>query len=258
MILAIDVGNTNIVFGGIENGNTAFISRVHTDRNKTEDEYAVIFKALIGINGPKPDSFDGAIISSVVPQLNEILKRSVELFSKCEPLIVGPGIKTGLDIRIDNPATLGSDLVVGAVAGIARYPKPLIIIDMGTATTVVAIDKEGVYRGGIIAPGVRVAMESLTGTAAQLQSISLSTPKKVIGTNTADCLRSGIVLGNAAMLDGIIERMKEELEGEPTVIATGGLSSKIIPNCRHKIILDDDLLLRGLEIIYNKNHEAHR
>ena len=117
---------------------------------------------------------------------------------------------------------------------------------MGTATTVVAIDKEGVYRGGIIAPGVRVAMESLTGTAAQLQSISLSTPKKVIGTNTADCLRSGIVLGNAAMLDGIIERMKEELEGEPTVIATGGLSSKIIPNCRHKIILDDDLLLRGL------------
>ena len=253
MILALDVGNTNIVFGGIENGKTAFFSRVHTDRNKTEDEYAVIFKTLISINGMKNDAFDGAIISSVVPQLNEILKKAVEMICRSEPLIVGPGIKTGLNIRIDNPATLGSDLVVGAVAAMASYKKPIIIIDMGTATTVVAIDKAGIYRGGIIAPGVRVAMESLTGNAAQLQSISLSTPKKVIGTNTAHCLRSGVVIGNAAMLDGIIDRMKEEIEGEPTIVATGGLSSKISPNCRHKIKLDDDLLLRGLEILYNKN-----
>lgn len=253
MILTIDVGNTNIVFGGTENGKTAFFTRVHTDRNKTEDEYAVIFKILVEINGLKGVSFEGAIISSVVPQLNDILKRAVELFSGCTPMIVGPGIKTGLDIRIDNPATLGSDLVVGAVAALASYPKPIIIIDMGTATTVVAIDKDGIYRGGIIAPGVRVAMESLTRNAAQLQGISLSTPKKVIGTNTADCLRSGVVIGNAAMIDGIIDRMKEELEGEPSVVATGGLSSTVIPNCRHKITLDNDLLIRGLEIIYNKN-----
>ncbi len=253
MILAIDVGNTNIVFGGIENGKTNFLSRVNTDRNKTEDEYAVIFKTLIEINGCKVSDFDGVIISSVVPQLNEVLKKAGTLITGKNPLIIGPGIKTGLNIRIDNPATLGSDLVVGAVAALANYKKPLIIIDMGTATTVVAIDKNGIYRGGIIAPGVKVAMESLTVNAAQLQSISLETPKKVIGTNTADCLRSGVVLGNAAMLDGLIDRMREELDGEPTVIATGGLSSKIIPNCRHKIIVDDDLLLKGLEIIYRKN-----
>lgn len=254
MILAIDVGNTNIVFGGIEKGKTKFLSRVHTDRNKTEDEYAVIFNMLIEINGCRNSDFEGAIISSVVPQLNEVLKKAGKMITGEKPLLVGPGIKTGLDIKIDNPATLGSDLVVGAVAAIAAYKKPLIIIDMGTATTVVAVDKDSVYRGGIIAPGVKVAMESLTINAAQLQSISLETPRKVIGTNTADCLRSGIVLGNAAMIDGIIDRMKDELEGSPTIVATGGLSSVIIPNCRHKIILDDDLLLRGLEIIYNKNH----
>ncbi len=253
MILALDVGNTNIVFGAVNGGKTSFLSRIHTDRNKTEDEYAVIMKTLIEINGMKKITFDGAIISSVVPQLNEVLKKAVKMVCSHDPLLVGPGIKTGLNIRIDNPATLGSDLVVGAVAALAAYSKPLIIIDMGTATTMVAIDKNGVYRGGIIAPGVRVALDSLTHNAAQLQGISLDTPKKAIGTNTADCLRSGIVLGNAAMIDGMIDRMKDELEGEPTVIATGGLSPKIIPNCRHKIILDDDLLIKGLEIIYRKN-----
>ena len=195
----------------------------------------------------------GAIISSVVPQLNEVLKRAVRLVTDYDPLIVGPGIKTGLNIRIDNPATLGSDLVVGAVAALAYYQKPLIIIDMGTATTMVAIDKNGIYRGGMIAPGVRVAMDSLTHNAAQLQGISLNTPKNAIGTNTADCLRSGIVLGNAAMIDGMIDRISDELDGIPTVVATGGLAPKIIPNCHHAITLDDDLLIKGLEIIYHKN-----
>ena len=253
MILALDVGNTNIVFGTVKDGKTAFSSRIHTDRNKTEDEYAVILKTLIDINGMNCVNFEGAVISSVVPQLNEVLKRAVVMVCSHEPLIVSPGIKTGLNIRIDNPATLGSDLVVGAVAALAYYPKPLIIIDMGTATTIVAIDKNGIYRGGVIAPGVRVAMDSLTHNAAQLQGISLTTPKKAIGTNTADCLRSGVVLGNAAMIDGMIDRINEELEGEPTIVATGGLSPKIIPNCKHKIIIDDDLLIKGLEIIYKKN-----
>ena len=253
MILALDVGNTNIVLGAVEHGKTEFLSRVHTDRNKTEDEYAVIMKTLIEINGLSDCEFEGAIISSVVPQLNEVLKRAAAMVCGHSPLVVGPGIKTGLNIRIDNPATLGSDLVVGAVAALANYKKPMIIIDMGTATTIVAIDKDGVYRGGIIAPGVGVAMDSLTGSAAQLQGISLDTPKKAIGTNTADCIRSGVVLGNAAMIDGMIDRIKEEIEGEPSLIATGGLSRKIIPNCRHKIKLDDDLLIKGLEIIYRKN-----
>ena len=253
MILALDVGNTNIVFGGIDNAQTAFLTRINTDTHKTEDEYAVIFKTLIELNHHASEQFSGAIISSVVPQLNTVLKRALEKFIPSTPLIVGEGIETGLNIQIDNPATLGSDLVVGAVAAIAEYPKPLIIIDMGTATTIVTVDKNSIYRGGVIVPGVKVAMESLTKNAAQLQDISLDAPTRAIGTNTADCLRSGVVFGNAAMIDGMIDRMMEEIDGEPTVIATGGLSRTIIPNCRHKIQIDDDLLIKGLEIIYNHN-----
>ncbi len=254
MILAVDAGNTNIVFGGISrNAKTSFLCRVSTDTNKTEDEYAVQFKTLIDLNGIDAASFEGGIISSVVPQLTSILKKAVEKVIGKTTLIVSPGIKTGLNIKIDNPAQLGSDLAVGAVAAIALYPKPLMVIDMGTATTICVVDKNGVYRGGIIAPGVKVSMESLTRNAAQLQSIGLYPPKKAIGTNTADCMRSGLVFGNAAMLDGLIDRMSQEIDGTPTVIATGGLAPAIIPYCRHDIILNDELLLIGLQIIYDKN-----
>ncbi len=254
MILAIDAGNTNIVFGGVEkDGTTAFLCRISTDKNKTEDEYAVQLKILIELNGASADIFEGGIISSVVPQLTPILKKAAEKVTEKIPLIVGPGIKTGLNIMIDNPAQLGSDLAVGAVAAIALYPKPLMVIDMGTATTICAVDKDSNYKGGIIAPGLRVAMESLTRNAAQLQSIGLYPPKRAIGTNTADCMRSGLVFGNAAMIDGLIDRMSAELDGKPTVIATGGLASHIIPYCSHKIILNDELLLIGLRIIYDKN-----
>lgn len=253
MILAIDVGNTNIVFGGIGEGKTAFISRISTDKDKTSDEYAVQIKILIELNGFSAADFEGGIISSVVPQLNEILKISVRKVIKCTPMIVGPGIRTGLNIKIDNPAQLGSDLVVGAVAAVALYPKPLMVIDMGTATTICVVDKDSCYRGGVIIPGVKVSMESLTRNAAQLQGISIEAPKKAIGTNTIDCMRSGTVFGNAALLDGLIDRMSLEIEGTPTIIATGGLSPMIIPHCRHEIILNDELLLYGLEIIYKKN-----
>lgn len=253
MIFAIDVGNTNIVFGGVGDSGTVFSSRINTDHDKTEDEYAVIFKTLIDIRGENIASFTGAIISSVVPQLNDVLKKAVSSIIDCEPLIVGPGIKTGLNIRIDNPSTLGSDIVVGCVAACAAFPKPLIVIDMGTATTLVHVDKDGIYRGGIIVPGVMVALRSLSSNAALLQQISLEAPKKTIGTNTADCMRSGVVFGNAAMIDGLIDRMCEEIDGEPTIVATGGLAPKIISNCRHKIIIDNDLLLKGLKIIYDKN-----
>ena len=253
MILAIDVGNTNIVFGGIFDGKTAFISRIGTDKNKTADEYAVQIKILIELNHLSLNDFEGGIISSVVPQLNDILKLAVKKVISHTPLIVGPGIKTGLNIKIDNPAQLGSDLVVGAVAAIALYPKPLMVIDMGTATTICVVDKDSCYRGGVIIPGVKVSMESLTKNAAQLQGIGLEPPKKAIGTNTIDCMRSGIVLGNAAMIDGLLDRMALEIDGTPTIIATGGISPVIIPLCKHNIILNDELLLYGLEIIYNKN-----
>lgn len=254
MILAVDVGNTNIVFGGVkENAETAFLCRISTDKHKTEDEYAVHFKSLIELNGSECKGFCGGIISSVVPTLTPILQKAMEKVTGKSPLVVSPGIKTGLNIKIDNPAQLGSDLAVGAVAALALYPKPLMVIDMGTATTICVIDKDGIYRGGIIAPGVRVSMESLTKNAAQLQSIGLYPPKKAIGTNTADCMRSGLVFGNAAMIDGLIDRMSEEFEGTPTIIATGGLAGNIIPYCKHNIILNNELLLIGLRIIYDKN-----
>ncbi len=252
MILAVDAGNTNIVLGGIENNKAAFICRISTDKKKTEDEYAVQLKTLIELNGASCRDFEGGIISSVVPQLTNILKIAVKKVTGHTPLIVGPGIKTGLNIKIDNPAQLGSDIAVGAVAAISLYPKPLMVIDMGTATTICVVDKDSCYRGGIIVPGVVVSMESLTRNAAQLQSIGLYPPKKAIGTNTADCMRSGLVFGNAAMIDGMIDRMSEEIEGTPTVIATGGLSKHIIPYCRHKIILNDELLLIGLQLIYER------
>lgn len=253
MLLAIDVGNTNIVLGAIKNGNTAFISRINTDTNKTEDEYAVQLKILIELNGLSSEQFEGGIISSVVPQLNKILTKAVKKVISHTPLIVGPGVRNGLNIKIDNPAQLGSDLVVGAVAAIALYPKPLMVIDMGTATTICVVDKDSCYRGGIIIPGVRVSMESLTSRAAQLQSISMEAPDRTIGTNTADCLRSGVIFGNAALIDGMIDRMSEEIEGTPAIIATGGLAPTIIPHCRHDIIINEELLLIGLQIIYNKN-----
>lgn len=253
MILAIDIGNTNIVVGGIDDEKIHFVARLSTDRTKTEDEYAVIFKNILEIHHISAAVFDGAIISSVVPPLINILKRSVKMLTELTPLVVGPGIKTGLNIKIDNPSQLGSDLVVGAVAAVTLYPKPLIIFDMGTATTICAIDKNGNYLGGIIYPGVKVSLDSLTQRTSQLPAISLDAPAKAIGKNTIDCMKSGIIYGNAAMADGMIDRFENELGEKATILATGGLAQTILPHCKHKIILDDDLLIKGLKIIYDKN-----
>ena len=254
MILALDMGNTNIVIGGIDNDNIYFVSRVVTDRKKTEDEYAVVFNSILDMYNVNRSEITGAIISSVVPPLVNIIKEAVEKMLGITPLVVGPGIKTGLNIKIDNPAQLGSDLVVGAVAAIHEYKPPCIIIDMGTATTIAAIDRDCSYLGGVIMPGVVVSQESLSSKTSQLPRIGLDKPAHVIGKNTIECMRSGLVYGNAAMIDGMIDRVEEELGSEAVVIATGGLSKFIIPYCKHaNIIYDDDLLLKGLWIIYDKN-----
>lgn len=253
MILAIDIGNTNIVIGGVDDDKIHFVSRLSTDRTKTEDEYAVMFKSIFEIHDINIKDFDGVAISSVVPPLTNIMKRSVKILTELTPLVVGPGVKTGLNIKMDNPAQLGGDLVVGAVAAIALYPKPLIIFDMGTATTICAIDKNSNYLGGIIYPGVKVSLDSLTQRTSQLPAISLEAPAKTIGKNTIDCMKSGIIYGNASMADGMIDRIEAELGEKATVIATGGLSQMILPHCRHKIIFDEDLLIKGLKIIYDKN-----
>jgi type III pantothenate kinase len=255
MILAIDIGNTNIVLGCIDGAKCVFVERLSTVKTKTELEYAIDIKNVLDIYHIKKTDLEGGIISSVVPQITTVVKVAVEKILKKEVLTVGAGIKTGLNIRIDNPAQLGSDLVVGAVAGIAEYPVPLLIFDMGTANTVCVIDKNRNYIGGMIYPGIGVSLDSLTANASQLGGISLEEPGHIIGKNTADCMKSGIVYSSAAAIDGLIDRLEEEVDGDVTVVATGGLAGKIIPHCRRKIIRDDHLLLKGLEIIYRKNRK---
>ena len=253
MILAIDMGNTNTVIGGIDETKTYFIERVTTDQNRTDTEYAVTIKNVLEMHEIHPSAIEGAILSSVVPPLNSTILRAVEKIVGVRPLLVGPGIKTGINILMDNPKTLGSDLIVDVAAAIHEHPLPLVVIDMGTATTMSVADKQGNYNGGVILPGLRVSLNSLSGKTAQLPYISLEVPDKVIGKNTIDCMRAGIIFSNVDMIDGLLDRMEKELGEAPTVIATGGLARFITPLCRHKIIYDDALLLKGLLILYRKN-----
>ncbi len=253
MILAIDVGNTQIVVGIMEDLETKHMFRMQTNANRTDAEYAVLMHQLISLSGYGDVRFEGAIISSVVPPLTPMIKQAVKLVTQCEPMIIGPGVKTGLNIRIDDPATLGADMVVGAVAALHKYPCPMIIIDMGTATTVSVLDKNGSFIGGSIMAGVNLCLNALSSGTSQLPKIDLNYNGKAIGTNTIDCMRSGAVYGAAGMLDGIIDRMKEELGSEPTVVACGGLAPVIIPHCHHDIIMENDLLMLGLGLIFKKN-----
>lgn len=253
MILALDMGNSNIVIGGIDDKKTYFLERVTTNQGKTDLEYAINIKNILEIYHLTPEDIDGAIISSVVPPLNSTLVSAVRKSCGKEALLVGSGMKTGLNIIMDNPKTVGSDMIVDAVAAIKEYPCPLAIIDMGTATTISVVDRAGNYTGGVILPGLRVSLDSLSGKTAQLPYINLDNPGKVIGKNTIDCMRSGIMYGNAGMMDGILDRMEEEIGCPLTVIATGGLARFVTPLCRHKIVFDDTLLLKGLLILYEKN-----
>ena len=255
MILAIDIGNTNIVLGCIDQDRCVFVERLSTVRTKTELEYAIDIKNVLDIYHIRRNELEGGIISSVVPQITTIVKMAVEKILKREALVVGAGIRTGLNIRIDNPAQLGSDLVVASVAGIAEYPVPLLIFDMGTANTVCVIDRNKNYIGGMIYPGIGVSLDSLTAHASQLGGISLEAPEHIVGKNTAECMKSGVLYSSAAAIDGIVDRLEEELGSDVTVVATGGLAKKIVPYCRRKIILDDNLLLKGLAIIYRKNRK---
>lgn len=256
MILAIDAGNTNIVLGCMVDGSIRFTARVRTDRAKTEDEYALIFRNLFDLHQVERHIVDGAILSCVVSELTDVLCKAVETVIKKRPLVVGAGLKNGLNIKIDNPAQLGADLVADAVAALAKYPKPLAIFDMGTANTMSVIDGKGQFLGGAIMAGPRLTVDMLSTRTSQLPHIELDAPAKVISSNTIQCMQSGAIYGHAAMIDGLIDRVEEEL-GEPlaAVVATGGLSPKIIPFCRRKIILEENLMLHGLQIIYDKNRK---
>ena len=253
MILAIDVGNTNIVVGCLDREKTNFIERISTVRTKTELEYAVDLKTILDLYHIKRTELDGCIISSVVPQITNIVKLAAEKVLKKDAMVLEPGLKTGLNILMDNPASLGADLVADAVAGITFYEPPLIIIDMGTATTLCVVDEHKNYIGGMILPGVGTALDALTARASQLGGIGIEPPKRIIGKNTVECMKSGVLYSNAGAMDGCIERMEEELGRRTTVVATGGLAKKIVPYCKRKIILDEELLLKGLLVIYEKN-----
>ena len=253
MILAIDIGNTNIVLGCIEGKEIVKEARMATDVIKTSDQYCAELKSMLDLLEVDRKSIEGSIISSVVPPVLNSFKTAIVKLTGRLPLVVGPGIKTGLNILLDNPAMAGGDLIVGAVAALAEYKPPLLVVDMGTATTMIALDAKGNFLGGSIFPGVKIAAEALSGKTAQLPAISLEAPKKAIGRNTIDCMRSGVMMGTAAMLDGMIMRMEEELGESATVVATGGIARFVIPMCRREMIYDKDLLLKGLRILYENN-----
>lgn len=255
MILAIDMGNTNIVIGCVDDEKIHFEERISTDYSKTEIEYYVLFKMVMDLHKVDIDNVTGSIISSVVPPLLKVIKNAIVKLTGSEPLVVGPGVKTGLNILMDNPRQVGSDMIVDAVAGIKEYGAPLAIIDIGTATTISIVDKNKNYVGGVIMPGIRVASDSLVSKTAQLQKVSLEATEKYIGKNTIDCMKSGIIHGNAACIDGMLTRMEEEMGYPLTAVATGGLARVIIPKCKRKIIEDQELLLKGLKIIYDKNKQ---
>ena len=253
MILAVDAGNTHIVLGCIEDGKILNIFRIRTDSKQTDIEYAVKLKEIFDIAGMDASKIDGAILSSVVPPLNAAVTGAIKLITGVDCMVVGPGMKTGLNVCIDDPGTLAGDLAVGSVAAMHYYGVPCIIIDLGTGTTVVAVDSRNRFLGGVIYPGVNLAYSALASGTSLLPQISITPPPKAIGTNTVDCMRSGAVFGTADMLDGTITRFEEELGTKCTVVATGGLASSIVKYCRHEIICDDDLLLKGLWYLYNKN-----
>lgn len=253
MLLAIDIGNTNIVIGIIQNDEILFKARIATDRLRTSDQYGVEIRNMLeAFNIRKEDVTDCIIASVVPPVFNSVYTGVIKMIGK-QPMVVGPGLKTGLNIHVDIPSQVGSDRIVAAVAALAEYEAPLVLIDMGTATTIEVVEPDNVYMGGMIFPGVMVSLDSLTSRAAQLPGISLDKPKNIIGKNTVDCMRSGMMYGTASMLDGVIDRIAEELGHSSTIIATGGMAQFITPLCKHEIILEKELLLKGLNVIYKKN-----
>ena len=254
MVLTLDIGNTNIVVAGVTDGKADFIFRLSSSVSRTADEYSVLISQMASQLGFNPKAADGAIISSVVPGLTSVIRQAVETASGIKPLVVGPGVKTGLNIRIDDPSELGADFVAAAVAAIERYPLPCVTIDMGTATAIGVIDKSGSYIGGVIAPGLMVSQNALARGASQLPHVSTDAPGKIIGKNTKACMQSGLVHGSASMLDGLLDRIEDELGCVVSVVASGDWAANVIPHCRREgIALDPELVMRGLWLIYKKN-----
>lgn len=256
MLLAIDIGNTNITMGVYDGDRLVFVSRLATDRSKTPDQYAVEFKQIFSLYDTPLDGFDAAAISSVVPELSSTISSAVEKITCCKPMVLGPGIKTGMNIMIDNPAQLGADLLAGCVGAAALYPLPCLVIDLGTASKISAVDRNGAFRGCAIAPGIGISLDALSAKTSQLPNISLKTPTHSIGRNTVDSMQSGTVFGYAAMIDGLCEKFENELgDSVAATVATGGLAKDLIKSCKRDIVYNGELVLYGLKVLYERNHK---
>lgn len=258
MIFVLDVGNTNTVLGVYDEDILKYHWRIETSRNKTEDEYGMVIKSLLQHEGLSFDQFDGIIISSVVPPIMFALERMCKKYFGIKPLIVGPGIKTGLNIKYENPREVGADRIVNAVAGIQEYGSPLIIVDFGTATTYCYINEDKQYMGGAIAPGINISTEALYSKAAKLPRIEINRPDGIIGKNTVSAMQAGILYGYVGQVEGIVNRIKAQSNLEPTVIATGGLATLIANESTVIDVVEPFLTLKGLQLIYKRNREQVR
>jgi type III pantothenate kinase len=256
MIFVFDVGNTNTVLGVYDGEELTHHWRIETNRNKTDDEYGMLIKSLFDFANLALTDISGIIISSVVPPIMFALEKMCLKYFNLKPLVVGPGVKTGLNIKYDNPKEVGADRIVNAVAAIHKYGSPLIIVDFGTATTYCYITEDKKYLGGAIAPGIGISTEALYTRAAKLPRIEIVRPEGVIGRNTVSAMQSGILYGYVGQVEGIVNRMKNESEQTPTVIATGGLASLIAQESSVIDIVDPFLTLKGLQLIYKRNMES--
>ena len=253
MILAVDIGNSGIVFGGFQEDNLLFTSRIRTDPTKTSDEYCIDLMSILDVYRHGREEIEGSIIASVVPQVTNAMKTALKKITGRECLIVGPGIRSGLQLKIENPALTGADLVVGAVGALQEHKPPMIVVDMGTATSMTVLNQEGAMVGGCICPGVQVSLDALTSRTALLPGLQLDQPKRAIGKNTIECMRSGVMLGAACMLDGMVARMEQELGSKTQVILTGRIAKFIAPLCETPLIYDKNLTLKGLAVLYREN-----
>lgn len=255
MLLTADIGNTNLTIGLYDSEKLTFLARLATDRDRTSEQYAVEISQIMALEKKSVSDIDGAIISSVVPELTGAIKRAVFILTGVVPRILGPGLKSGLNIKIDNPAQLGADLVAGAVAAVNLYKLPCLVMDLGTATKISVIDKDGTYRGCTISAGVSISLKALADSASQLPTVNLDTDKcPAFGTNTVTSMQAGIILGTASMLDGLCERIEESLgQKVETIVSTGGLAENISRHCKKVTVCEPNLILEGLRIIYEKN-----
>lgn len=253
MILTVDIGNTNISLGVFDGDRLAASVRLSTILSGTRDEYASRLISVLNLHGVRREDVDGAILSSVVPALNAVLREAIRFLFGVDALTVGPGIKTGLNIHCDHPASVGADLICACVAVNTLHGSPALIVDMGTATKMMVMDKRGTFAGVSIIPGVLMGLRALSDGTAQLPQVSLEAPGALVAKNTADAMRSGVIFGNASLIDGMIDRFAEVLGGEVPVYATGGLAAAVVGYCKHDISVDEELVLKGLNILYHKN-----